>query len=203
MKELVLAVVVTTTLFGAAAQAQSATHTDWPCVQRKVSEISLAAVWSGPEIPAAAENWRANPQVHDLVEKIAARRTTIEEAKQLISDLAASNSARSAEVLPSVMAGLIEVLNKERGEVISGIERYARRQKELADKIRAENSKLDQERAKVGTDTDDITKRDEQLLWDTRIFEDRQRSLASVCEVPVLIDQRLYSLAHLIQRALK
>ena len=30
---------------------------DWPCIQRKVPELSLAQIWNGPELPASAKDW--------------------------------------------------------------------------------------------------------------------------------------------------
>jgi hypothetical protein len=38
-----------------------------------------------------------------------------------------------------------------------------------------------------------------QLSWQTRIFDDRRKSTAYVCEVPVLIEKRLFDLASAIQ----
>ena len=37
-----------------------------------------------------------------------------------------------------------------------------------------------------------------ELNWDTRIFDDRQRLLPAVCEQPVLLEQRLYQLSHAV-----
>ena len=38
-----------------------------------------------------------------------------------------------------------------------------------------------------------------QLSWQTRIFEDRRKSTSYVCDVPVLIEKRLFDLAAAIQ----
>jgi hypothetical protein len=40
------------------------------------------------------------------------------------------------------------------------------------------------------------------LSWQTRIFEDRRKSTAYVCDVPVLIEKRLFDLGSAIQNAL-
>ena len=40
-----------------------------------------------------------------------------------------------------------------------------------------------------------------QLAWETRIFEDRRKSTSYVCEVPVLIEKRLFDLGRVIQDA--
>jgi hypothetical protein len=42
----------------------------------------------------------------------------------------------------------------------------------------------------------------ERLQWDLRIFEDRRHSLTYACEVPVLIEQRLFALGREIQNHL-
>ncbi len=41
-----------------------------------------------------------------------------------------------------------------------------------------------------------------QLAWQTRIFEDRRKSTSYVCDVPVLIEKRLFDLGTAIQNAL-
>jgi hypothetical protein len=41
-----------------------------------------------------------------------------------------------------------------------------------------------------------------QLLWQTRIFEDRRKSTSYVCDVPVLIEKRLFDLGNAIQNSL-
>jgi hypothetical protein len=38
-----------------------------------------------------------------------------------------------------------------------------------------------------------------ELIWDTRIFDDRQRLLPAICEQPVLLEQRLYQLARAVR----
>jgi hypothetical protein len=40
------------------------------------------------------------------------------------------------------------------------------------------------------------------VQWDTRVFEDRRRALAYVCETPVLIEQRLGALARTVAAAM-
>ena len=42
-----------------------------------------------------------------------------------------------------------------------------------------------------------------QLIWETRIFEDRRRVIKFVCEVPTAIDQRLFALGRVIQQEME
>ena len=42
-----------------------------------------------------------------------------------------------------------------------------------------------------------------QLVWETRIFEDRRQVVKFVCEVPTAIDQRLFALGRTIQQEME
>jgi hypothetical protein len=170
---------------------------DWPCIQRKVPELSPAAVWQGPPIDAALDTWDEDENVADLVRDIASRRTPIDEAKTAIAKFAEGlDPAEGAEKLTSVFAGLFQTLNRERGEIIDGIGRYARKQVALADRIRQEQSVISEQSA---ADPQAANALNEQLLAEIRIFNERRQSLAFVCETPVLLEQRLFELARAIQ----
>ena len=177
------------------SMANSATAADWPCVQRKVPEISLAAVWTGPPLDAGASTWRSDPAIAGLVERLAARRTSEAEARAAIAGLAKPQ-------LLALMAGLIETVNAERAEVIAGLERFGGAQKQMATALREENAKLSALRAEPQADPAKVAEQTERLVWSLRIFEERQKSLRFVCEVPVLIEQRLFALSREIQKAL-
>ena len=60
--------------FGVAADTR---YPDWPCVQSKVPEISLAAVWAGPPLDDVADKWKDDARISPLVSKLAARRTPL------------------------------------------------------------------------------------------------------------------------------
>jgi hypothetical protein len=175
---------------------------DWPCVQRKVPQLSAAAVWEGPPIEEAANRWRDDAEVVPLVEQIAARRMSLEDAEAAIAAFAAGldSAAREAR-LTLVFAGLLETLDRERSDVIAGIERYGRRQKTLAEQIRVERAQLSElsAAAAAAEDAQRAAELQNRLLWETRIFNERRNSLTFVCEVPTLIEQRLFALARAIQ----
>src|SRR3984893_19062697 len=69
-----------------AAIAADPRFADWPCIQIKVPEISVAAVWSGPSIDDVGHAWEENPATRDLVPRLAARRIPLDEAQRAISD---------------------------------------------------------------------------------------------------------------------
>ena len=179
-----------------AASGAANTDPDWPCIQRKVPELSLGQIWNGPELPASAKDWPKDPEIPELVAELAARRMPIADAQKEIRDFAATlPKDKPDDQLMKLVQGLFDHMNQERSQVISGIGRYARNQMELAARLRKEASELDALRAKPDASATDITDRTDRLNWETRIFEERVQSLTYVCEVPTLIEQRLYALA--------
>jgi hypothetical protein len=178
-------------------------YPDWPCVQAKVPEISLAAVWAGPPLDDIMEKWKDDARVSTLVSKLGARKTPLEEAKQAVTDFLAGSSAEKAAAGKLLFAGLFETLNAQRTSVMNGLERVTRKQREAAEKIRADTLAL---HALQGASPPDQAKIDElsnQLIWETRIFEDRRRVIGFVCEVPTAIDQRLFALGRVIQQEME
>lgn len=186
------------------ADAAQSHDPDWPCIQRKVPELSLGQIWNGPELPASAKDWQKDPEIPGLVTELAARRVPIADAQQEIRDFAATLSGgKPDEQLTKLVQGLFDHMNAERSQVISGIARYARNQVELAKRLRKEASELDALRAKADASATEITDRTDKLNWETRIFDERVQSLTYVCEVPTLIEQRLYALAKTVAEVMK
>src|SRR6202790_4653574 len=72
-------------------------YPDWPCVQAKVPEISLAAVWNGPTLDAAASKWKDNTKVSALVPHLSARRTPLDEAEKMIADFLSDSAVQKSE----------------------------------------------------------------------------------------------------------
>ncbi len=184
------------------AHAADPRYPDWPCTQAKVPEISIAAVWAGPPLDDVSGKWKNDAKVSALVAKLAARRTPLEEAQKAITEYlsGAADKTGSGKLL---FAGLFDSLNAQRSQVLNGLERVTRKQREAADKIRADTIAL---QALQGATPPDQTKIDElgnQLVWQTRIFEDRRNVIKFVCEVPTAIDQRLFALGRTIQQEIE
>ena len=123
---------------------------DWPCIQRKVPELSLGQIWNGPELPA-----RRKRLVEGSGHRGAGRRNWPRGACQLPTRK--RKSAILRPILPAddaakdrmamLVQGLFDHMNAERSQVISGIARYARKQLELAARLRKEASEVDALRA--------------------------------------------------------
>jgi hypothetical protein len=197
--------VLTGTLFFIVASSESCLavdprYPDWPCAQPKVPEISLAAVWAGPPLNDASSKWKDDPKVSAMVEKLAARKLPLQDAEKTVTDFLASPGTDKAEAGKLVFAGLFDTLNAQRSSVMSGLERVTRKQRDAADKIRNDTIALQGLQDAATPDQPKIDQLGNQLVWETRIFEDRRRVVKFVCEVPTAIDQRLFALARTIQQ---
>jgi hypothetical protein len=178
-------------------------YPDWPCAQAKVPEISVVAVWDGPPIEQAAASWQIEPELRELVARLAARRTAMEEAQTRIAQFLTGDAAAKADKGKLLFAGLFETLNGERGAVMSGLERLARSEKELAERIRSDTSAMHELQDAPSPDQAMIDEFASRIEWNLRIFEDRRKSIRYACEVPVIIEKRLFALSRAIQQTME
>ena len=102
-----------------------------------------------------------------------------------------------------MFAGLFDALNDQRSSVMNGLERVTRKQREAAEKIRADSVALQALQGASAPDQPRIDELGNQLVWETRIFEDRRQVVKFVCEVPTAIDQRLFALGRTIQQEIE
>ncbi len=175
-------------------------YPDWPCVQAKVPDLSIAAVWDGPSIERAQKAWQDDPTIKNLVARLAARRIPIEEAQKSIEDFLAGAGAAKADKGVLLFAGLFETLNRQRTEVTNGLERLQRSQRELADRIKADAAAQHELQDKSQPDQAKIDELGTRIEWNTRIFDDRRKSVRYACEVPVIIERRLFALGRTIRQ---
>jgi len=186
------------------AEAAKPDHGDWPCIQRKVPTISAGVIWAGPPIEDLKTDWRGDADISRLAGTIARRAISLEKAKSAITQLVEGLGSDKNEKLTMLFAGALTIINNERSSIMNGIARYSRRQGALAEKIErvtAELGGLDS--ATEGEDLE--TKREElraEILWDTRIFVEREKSLVYICEQPVLLEQRIFTLGREIMNQL-
>jgi hypothetical protein len=178
-------------------------YPDWPCAQAKVPEISLAAVWDGPALDDVADKWKNDAKVSALLPRLAARRTPLEEAEKTIAEFLSGSAAQKSEAGKLLFAGLFDTLNAQRSSVMNGLERVTRKQREAAEKIRDDTLALQALQDATPPDQAKVEELGNQLVWQTRIFEDRRRVIKFVCEVPTAIDQRLFALGRAIQQQME
>jgi hypothetical protein len=175
-------------------------YPDWPCEQPKVPQLSAAAMWDGPSIDDVGDAWRNDPKVSDLVGLVAARRTPMETAQKAVAEFLAEKPAEREQRAKELFAGAFETLNSERGEVMDGLERTARKEIELGGKIKSDVDELRKLQDQPTADQAKVKALADEIEWSTRIFEDRRKSIRYVCEVPATIEKRLFALARAIRQ---
>jgi hypothetical protein len=191
-------------LAGASNSADAARgQGDWPCVQREVPEISAGVVWSGGDIDPEDRSWSTDEKIAPKVAEVSSRRKTVEEAIASIDQFAASLTEDRNRLLTGLFVGVLQNVNAERRKIMGGIKRYARKQAALANRIK-ERSIQRAELGRKDSPSEDEKRRlaelDEQITWDTRIYDDREQSLRYVCETPVLMEQRLFQIGRHISQ---
>jgi hypothetical protein len=184
-----------------AANAADPRYPDWPCAQAKVPELSVAAVWAGPPIDAVGEAWKNDAKVRELVARLAARRMPLEDAQKAAEDFIAVSGADKPGKAKLLFAGLFQELNAQRSEVMDGIDRIAKKEKELAEEIRSDRAALGEAQDAAPPDQQKIHDLTGRLEWGTRIYEDRRKTIRYVCEVPTVIERRLFALGRAIAQA--
>ena len=185
------------------APAQDARPVKWPCAQPRVATISAGTIWSGPDV-AEGQGWDEDNDLAALAQKLASRRTSLDEANDLIADFAKKAGADKDKQLTKLFVGVLDLTNESRGQILDGIMRYARGQERLAERMRDESDKISETQDNA-TATDIGVASDQQnrdFAWDQRIFKERRQALAYVCETPSLLERRAYEIAKRIQAQL-
>lgn len=194
---------------GVAAFAASPTYAadpDWPCVQRKVLTLTAAQMWDGPDVEALT-GWRDDAEMGRLIKVLVSRAETMENVTQTLGRWAKAQPDSSRdEKLKLLFAGVLKTVNDDRSVVISGIERFQRRQRQLAERIQAQGAALGTLRARAAADEKaraELKAAEDRYNWDTRFFAERQEALPYACEIPVQIEQRAFDLAREIRGLMK
>jgi hypothetical protein len=191
-----LAALLAASLAGPVLAAESSTP-DWPCVQRKVNLLTSAQFWDGPQVDDLT-GWHDNDALLQLVAVLMSRRVTLEEAATAIGNFANKVPQETRDrSLQELFAGLLASANSERAVVISGIERFQQRQRARAHEIERQGAELHRLKERAAQDEGvrgELKEAEDKYNWDVRVFSERQQSLPLACEVPVLIEQRLFAL---------
>ena len=186
----------------ATAIAMDARHPDWPCPQIVVPKLSIVAFWTGPDIDDVGDAWMKDPTIQSLVVHLAARRTPLTDAEKGAADFIVGTSAEKQQKAKLLFAGLFATLSRERDDVMAGIWRFSLRQQQLRERISAELTNLRAQQDAPNQDQTAIEKLGDQIAWETRVFDERRNTIGYVCEVPSIIERRLFALARAIQQKL-
>jgi len=189
-------------LAGSRCLAADAANPDWPCVQRKIATLTSAQMWDGPPVDGLTQ-WRDNEEIGKLIAILASRRVPVKQAAAAVGAFAAVQPQDKRDgTLKLLFAGLLNTVNNDRAIVMSGIERFHKRQRARAAEIERQGAAIRQLRERAATDEKAraaLAAAEEKYNWDVRVFTERQQSLPLACEVPVLIEQRLFELGREIR----
>lgn len=183
---------------------------DWPCVQRKVETLSVSQVWDGPAIEGI-KGWYQDTEITRLIPVLVSRRIPLAEAEAEIKTFAASipDDKRDARLV-LLFAGLFDKVASDRRSVMSGIEKFQKAQRERAAELERQSTdiaKLEEKAPKLPGQDDppfpELDQAREKFNWAQRIFQDRQQSMPLACELPVMMEERLYGIAQAIRAQMK
>jgi hypothetical protein len=196
-----LGLLATSLLASSPAPARDVNTPDWPCVQRKVDNITSAQVWGGPAVDGMTE-WRDEPGIAALATRLADRRVALEEAEKTIAVFAVRQPQPvRAQRLTLLFAGLFETLQQQRRSVIARLEAYRRAQGERALELERQGLGIAELEDKAATEPNtSVELREAKDRFDIaqRIFQERQDSIPFACEIPVRIDARIFTLGKAI-----
>lgn len=178
------------------ARAADPSDPEWPCVQRKVEHLSAGAMWPQPLPEEAAP---LPPDQEEVAARLALRRVSEEEARTLLEEMAAANPGLGLDGYGRIFLSAFERIDRQRADIVAGIGRYARNQARLAEEIDGLRSEMAQLEAAAEPDFDRMDAVEAEIDWRERIFTDRNRALTYVCESPVLLEQRAFAIARMMQ----
>ncbi len=133
------------------------------------------------------------------------RRVTLEDAEKAIKDFAEKQPAdQRDQKLALLFASLLNKINKDRQFVLKQIVNYQKNQRLRAKELERQGRELEEKKQAIpAQDQMDtmltLTPEQEKYQWDARIFREREQNLTMACEIPVLIEQRVYEIGRLIR----
>lgn len=204
----VLSLAAFATLAASQAFAKDYADPNWPCISRKVDQISVAQIWDGPAVDDAS-GWQSDDNVRKLSAYLMTRRIKIEEAEAAVKKFADGLPAEARDKkLTELFAGVLSRANDERKIVIAGIERFHKRQMARAAEIEKAGIALPAESELPTTpmsagEIDKIPEEVDKYKWEARVFQERQQNIPIACDIPMLIDERAGAIARAIRGQMK
>ena len=179
---------------------ESSEEANWPCEQKFVAELSPGTIWNGPPLDDAMKAWHNNDKIRDLAGALAQDTTEEADGVKQINDFAAGLKDDKNNQLTLLFAALFENFNNERKFMQGGIKKFFHRQEDVAAKVNKISQEIRQAQKKgMKEGSPEDKKLKTQLDWANRVYDDRQKLLPYVCEVPVLLEQKLGSYGRAIQ----
>ena len=184
---------VLVTGFSGYAVAQQEIDPEWPCIQQLIMEVSPAVMWPVPVDEQMQTAWRDDRPLRKLAEELGNLEVFTDDDRDTIAQFAESMSDGEKEMRLSLLAaGVVEVTNRQRKKFINGIKRYTRQQIAISGQIEDSLNQLSLLEERNTTEDGQARQEiEETLRWHERVYDQRERAIASLCEEPVELEQRL------------
>lgn len=183
---------------------------EWPCIYRKVPQLSAAMIWDGPEITDTT-SWHKDDAIRKLSQYVISRRVKIDDVDAAIKKYAAGLTADQRDAkLTELFSAVLTRTNEDRKTVMTGIEKFHKRQVERSKNIEKEALDLQPEEQAAAEDpAADVgvagraSDAEEKYKWEIRTFQEKQANIPIACEIPQLIDERAGEVARAIRAEMK
>ena len=173
---------------------------EWPCEQKYVAQLSYGTMWSGPALDDALKSWHQNDGLREIVTLLSDETTSEADGVKAIDDFAAKLGADKNKQLTELFAALFETMGDKRTSAQDGIKKYFRRQEATAQEVNKLQADFRAMQAKgVKVDDPKLLDLKKNLSWNNKVYDDRQRLTPYVCQIPIIIEQRLGAYARAIQ----
>lgn len=174
---------------GLFSQAALAEDPDWPCIQALVPEVSLAVLWPVPVDEETFSTWKDDKSIIELSMMVGSSESYTKEMSGKIEDwVSGIDESQRLSALSTLALGIMDYANERRSRFINGILKYSRHQRQVAQQIEDRMTELEKRRM-AGESPQAMQEEVETLQWQTRIFDQRERAMASLCEQPVYVEQ--------------
>jgi hypothetical protein len=173
---------------------------DWPCEQILVREVPAAVVWAGPSIAGLEQSWEQDKEVRKLVEQFVSPYYDLDAADGVLADFSSKlDPDQKDHKLTLLFAGVIQTLNEDRKKKLDGIMRYAQGQAARANRLSEELDVMVQLMDDPSPAAQErFALMEKEMEIKQRMFDEREAFIQHLCTRPMVVEERLGSLARSI-----
>lgn len=184
----------------AAMSKEDEGEADWPCEQKFVAELSPATIWAGPPLDTAMKSWHQNDSLREIVTDLTDDTLEPEDGVKEIDAFAAKLAGDKNKTLTELFAALFETISNRRTSVQDGIKKFFRRQEAVADRVNGLQKDMRALTGKGAKPSDpEYLDLEKEITWRNRVYDEGQKLVPYMCEIPVLMEQKLGAYARAIQ----
>ena len=182
------------------SSAQFGQDPDWPCIQRLVVDVAPGVIWNGPDPFEYGPGWEDSSEIVQIVNQVTGRRADMDRAKKLIHEFSENQTPDTKNKnLTKLFYGVWDTMNNQRKRYIKKIIKFSRHQQAVAIQVEALLNQLEESSSKPeAVESLEYQQIESTLNWHQRIYDQRERSMKSICDQPVLIEEHLGKIARII-----